>query len=198
MVLAFLQAGLHSRRQVKYLLPPQIPAWQAVRIRGLILKSNLADEAENELRRQLLAYRGYRMNNALFRGFQTDAKWHRARLTIEELRSAKYARHETWLVLSEQTRLVGKGARNIGKMTLPGDDPTQDILDIAALREDGQAFPELIFLGEPNATADQLVLLEGHCRATAYICAADKSPPAAGDVDALVGFSTHIRDWLFF
>jgi hypothetical protein len=57
---------------------------------GLVLKPDFADERENELRRQLLAHRGYRLNAVLFHGYPDGAvEWHRERKSIEELRRAK-------------------------------------------------------------------------------------------------------------
>ena len=100
MVAAFLRAEIESRRHVKYLLPPELSIAETIFRRRLILNPDLADERENELRRQLLAYRGYRLNAVLFHGYPDGAvAWHRGRMSIEELRRAKYARHETWVDL---------------------------------------------------------------------------------------------------
>lgn len=197
MVAAFLRAEIESRRHVKYLLPPELSIAETILRRRLILQPDLADERENELRRQLLAYRGYRRNLVLFNGYpEGTVEWHRARMSIEELRRVKYARHETWVDLSEGTRLAEDGAKNV----VPGgDNPSQDIFDIARLFEDEHSFSELIFLGEPDAPVDELVLLEGHCRATGYIVAANRNERTRDrSEDVLIGSSPRIREWIFF
>jgi hypothetical protein len=87
MVAAFLRAEMESRRHVKYLLPTIA---ESIFRRRLVLKPDLADERENELRRQLLAYRGYPLNAVLFHGYPDGAvEWHRERMSIEELGRAK-------------------------------------------------------------------------------------------------------------
>lgn len=90
MVAAFLRAEMESRRHVKYLLPADLSIAESIFRRRLVLKPDLADERENELRRQLLAHRGYRLNAVLFHGYPDGAvEWHRERKSIEELRRAK-------------------------------------------------------------------------------------------------------------
>ena len=80
-----------------------------------------------------------------------------------------------------------------------GDDPTQDILDIARLFDDEHSFSELIVLGEPDAPVGELVLLEGHCRATGYIVAANRNDRTRDRAeDVLIGSSPRIREWIFF
>jgi hypothetical protein len=120
------------------------------------------------LRRVILgSYRGYGW--ALFEGFPNDLDWHRVRLTIEELGAVKYMNYPRWKTLSGDTRRVADGAENVGKGWPGGPadtDPSQSIRDIAAKLEKGESFAELILVGEPGAGPDQLVLVEGHSRAT--------------------------------
>ncbi len=94
------------------------------------------------------------------------------------------------------TRLIADGAKNVGKRWPPeaaDKDPSPSILVIAAKLEKGGSFPELIFVGEPEAPPDQLVLVEGHSRATAYVYAG-----AAPEIEALVGFSSGIVKWRWY
>ena len=89
--------------------------------------------------------------------------------------------------------MVADGASKVGKLTLPNNPTPAVILNIVAGLEQGRLFPELILVGMPGAGPEQLVLVEGHKRATAYVYA-DK--PA--EIQALVGFSPGISSWYWF
>jgi len=89
--------------------------------------------------------------------------------------------------------LVADGASKVGKLTLPNNPTLAVILNIVAGLEQGRLFPELIFVGTPGAGPEQLVLVEGHKSATAYVYA-DK--PA--EIQALAGFSPGISNWYWF
>jgi hypothetical protein len=53
----------------------------------------------------------------------------------------------------------------------------------------GASFPELILVSEPDS--DELVLLEGHKRATAYVRALDPEV----ELEVIVGSSPQIAGW---
>jgi hypothetical protein len=181
MVLAFVRAEVDRE---------SLPAWARV----VIDAPDTSDESQNALRARLLDRRGYRQNESLFKDFPADVSWQRASLTIDELSRASYINcHEpTWQTYSGGTRLIADGARNVGKVTLP-NDPTAVILAIAAAVKQGRSFPELILVGSPNANPEQLVLLEGHKRATAYVYGGQPS-----ELETLVGFSPDIDGWYWF
>ena len=185
MVLAFLRAEIDSERYKEFF--PQDGAARDV-ARRLVEQPSLRDPLENEMRRGLLRYRGYGLGVFLFQGLNGDVDWRRV-LTLDELTQAKYTNYPTWRELSGQTRVIGDGARNIGTVS-PPDDPTKHVLGIAAELERGRAFPELIFVAEPGAQAEDLILFEGHSRATAY---AYSGKPAA--IEAFVGTSANLARW---
>jgi hypothetical protein len=191
MVLAFLRAELHSRKFALDLT--QILVRHACS-RALIENGDSANETENQLRREILgSWRGYQRNTFLFPGFPNDVHWNEARLTVPELGRAKYARFAPWGDLTDETLLVSDGAKNIGNVWLR-DDPTNDVLAIAdELRAGRPPLEPLILVGAPGAGADELVLLEGHKRATACVCVGEPE-----EVAGLVGFSGRISEWTPF
>jgi hypothetical protein len=196
MVLAFLRAERDSSRYGSNLKAPNDPAVD-IYVRKLILNPNLASDQENRQRRQLLGnYRGYN-TSALFLGHPLDVEWHLARLTIDELRTAKYANHATWLNLSGGTRVIEEGARNVDSIDLP-ENTNAVIRKIAVDFADHKSFAELIFLAEPGAAPDDLILIEGHSRATAYIYAAENGAAIPDALDVLVGYSDQLQKWHWF
>jgi hypothetical protein len=188
MILAFLRAEIESPQYRGNIL-------RFSDARALVDQADPESEQEKRARRALLgSYRGYAW--ALFEGFPNDLVWRHARLTIDELGNASYANYPTWLILTAGTRRITDGAGNVGKGWPPGvpdKDPSSSILGIVAKLEKGESFPELIFVGEPEASLDQLVLVEGHTRATAYVYAQVET-----EIEALVGFSPGIVRWRWY
>jgi hypothetical protein len=189
MILAFLRAEADSATYQDRLLGIMPEA------RALIEHSGLEREDVNAGRRLLLdCHRGYA--GRLFQGFPNDVDWHRARLTLDELGAAKYMNYPRWVVLSGRTRLIADGAKNVEKPWPPDaddTDPNPSILAIAEGVKKGESFPELIFVGEPEAPPERWVLVEGHCRATAYVYAGIDA-----EIEALVGFSPAIARWHWY
>jgi hypothetical protein len=189
MVLAFLRAELRSP-----MLAMRFVLWLSRHgySRSLLDEANLESDAENELRRRVLGgWRGYRQNSLLFVGFPDDVRWHNARMTSAELADVKYATEPSWDRLSGGTRLTSDGAKNLGVIALP-DDGAKHILAIARAIRSGRAISDLILVGRPNANPDELVLVEGHKRATAHVFVGEDD---AKDIDALVGLSERIGEW---
>jgi hypothetical protein len=188
MVLAFLRAEIESPTYQQNLL-------RVAGAREIVDSGDLKSEEENAIRRMLLgSHRGYGW--ALFEGFPNDLVWHRARLTVDELRTTRYANYPTWLILTGRTRLIADGAKNIGMpwpTGSPHQDPSPSIRKVVEMLEQGASFDELIFVGEPDAPADQWVLVEGHTRATAYV-----REGATTEVQALIGFSPGVVKWRWF
>jgi hypothetical protein len=189
MILAFLRAEIESRHYQHHIL-------RIDGARALVDQADSESEQENAARRRLLAYRGYG-GTGLFLGFPNDLVWQRVQLTADELGAARYMNYFRWCILARGSRLIADGAKNVGKgwpLGLPEDsDPSPDIMGIAAELGKGETFPELILVGEPEAPPDQLVLVEGHSRATAYVYA-----KAEREVAALVGFSPGIARWHWY
>jgi hypothetical protein len=190
MILAFLRAEIESPQYQGNIL-------RFSDARALVDQADPESEQENAARRALLgSYRGYAW--ALFEGFPNDLVWRHVRLTVDELGGASYANYPTWLILTAGTRLIADGARNVGKGWPCGvhKDPSPSILGIAAKLEKGESFPELIFVSEPEASPDQLVFVEGHTRATAYVSCVYAQVET--EIEALVGFSPGIARWRWY
>jgi hypothetical protein len=184
MVIAFLRAEVDSSRYGDII---RRSLTQFGLERGLIDEPNLADAAENAIRKQLLAFRGYEARTALFTGFPRDASWRRVTLEVPDFETIRYANYPTWVTLSDDTRLVSVGARNF--LQRPSDVATQQIAAIAEDIRKGKRFPELI-AAEPDGGS--LVLIEGHSRATAYLI-----EHLEGPVEALIATSPLLTRWYF-
>jgi len=188
MVLAFLRAeidsGIYGSEVVRHLE-------QRGCDRRLIDDGDPANETENLRRRQLLAaWRGWGRNTMLFRDFPTDVSWYQARLTVSELGRAKYAAWDEWEKLTRMTMLVMDGANNAANPFYASENIRAHVPEIAAAIRAGAFLPELILVGKPDS--DEIVLVEGHKRATAYVLAVEDP---GEEVAAIVGTSPSIAVW---
>jgi hypothetical protein len=167
MVLAFLKAEIDASRYhdvIQSFLECLAPS--GLTRDELIDRPNLSDEHQNQARLWILQeFRGYRKNQFLFSGFPLDAVWRRVGIEPHELHRLRYAKELHWLAFSDNTRKPSRMAENI----LTGKVPKEDADRVFAIQEalkKGKRFPELIAAEGQN---DELILLEGHSRATAYV-----------------------------
>lgn len=186
MVLAFLKAEIDSLRFAYFY-------HEALRCQGwcrrwLIDQADLADPVANACRAQLLREaRGYGANRHLFRNFPPKVLWRRVELAPEDLIRSRYGRHRAWLTLSEGSRWVVDGAKNILKV--PTEVNTH-ILSVARMVQRGVRFPELILVSSHD---DHFILVEGHTRATAHLVA------GTGDsIPVLLGSSPRLSEWIHY
>src|SRR5207249_4677910 len=172
MVLAFLRA---ERRSTTWAMELALVLSRCGCSASLLENADLANEAENDLRRKVLGeWRGYRRDSYLFGGFPSDdVDWREVRMTVAELAEGKYARDATWDTLSCGTRLISEGAKNVGIVAVPGDT-TKTIVAIARRIREGELVQDLISVAEPGARPAGFVLVEGHKRATARAWVADE------------------------
>lgn len=192
MVLAFVKAEIDSPRYSQ-IYRQKITAFGFSRTH-LIESADLHNDRQNTERIKLLReVRGYGANLYLFRGFPNDASWQRVRIDRRELKHLKYANHQAWVTLSNGTRLVRDGARNIDHIQV-AENATVKINDsikaVAEALRNGQSYPELIAVSGPS---DDLILVEGHTRATAYVVSGYSQP-----VTLLVGTSARMSQWAFY
>ena len=139
----------------------------------------------------LFHFRGYGRDALLFTGFPTDATWKLVAVPIAELREWLYAHEQTWLALSEDTRLVRVGARNVGKVQAVKD--TSDC--ILAVEQDvanGKTYHPIIAAALNESSPH--VIAEGHTRATAYVRALDSDD----EIEAIVGYSPRLATWHYY
>jgi hypothetical protein len=187
MVLAFLRAEANSTRWGNAF---------ANLDRRLIDEPDLRDAAQNAARADALAaHRGdITTRTGFFSGLPLDTKWQRWALTLVELGDISYANYVTWIKLSGGTRRIRDGAANVQRLQVYEDhDINAGIRAAARSIDEGKPMAELIAVSQ-GAYGRDLVLLEGHTRATAYLIT--KHPPA--EVDLLVGWSTTMDRWAWF
>jgi hypothetical protein len=188
MVIAFLKAEIDS--------PRFGPTYQDILIRSgldrtlIVDQANLENMKENRIRAELLKLvRGYTANQFLFTGFPQNAQWRRADLEPTELHRLKYANFETWTTLSGGSRLVVDGAQNIDTIQT-GENADANIKAVAEQLKLGNRYPELIVV---QGQGEDLIIVEGHTRATAYVLAEHAEP-----IPLLIGTSPHLRQWAFY
>lgn len=160
-VLAFLQAEIHCPvrgPQILHLLR------QLDYDRSLIDDANLVDAHANCARAVILGViRGYGRDNYVFTGFPNDTTWRRVSLDLDEIGRLKYVGTPEFIALSS-TRAVAEGARNYRNNPKTAEKVDQ----ILAKLRGGDHFPDLVFVENAH---NELVILEGNHRATAYVIA---------------------------
>ena len=183
MVLAFAQAELHSPTyRPRYLRELENLSQNEM----LVLQADLKSERQNDLRAQLLQrVRGYKANNGIFRGFPNDVTWHAVELNRGDFSKLLYiAKEPTWDDLSDGGRSVLVGARNISS----GVKSNPSISLVVSALKAGKKFPPIIAVEKQQ----ELVLVEGHTRATAFVLA-DYEP-----IHVIVGSSPLMQNWYWY
>lgn len=194
MVLAFLRSEIDSPRfqgaciaALRYLNTTR---------EALIDNADLSDVNQNQQRAFVLSCgRGYGRGALLFMGFPPDVAWRRCTADIVEMADLRYANYETLRQLSGGTRLVRDGAMRALDGTLPLSEEVRTMIEgihvVVAGVHAGRQYPEIIGLQQEGSP--QVVLLEGHTRATAYVIAG-----APQTVSVLIGTSAQMRHWWLF
>lgn len=186
MVAAFLRAEISSSRYSKFVQPNL--EYNGLS-RDLIDSPDLENESHNYIRRMLLqAYRGYGANRLLFAGFPPDVSWRFVEIEPRDHRHLLFAKDESWIKISEGTRLVERAAGRIDRFEQPG---TADL--VRAIQRDltgGTSMAPIILVEGENGT---LILVEGHSRATAYV-----GLNWQRNISALLGFSVTMRNWHYY
>jgi hypothetical protein len=171
MVLAFLKAELKS---------PRFSGEYQIDQRGLIDSADLQSSSQNQARLEALQ----RVKGALvFR----DATWRRVALEKGDLTRLKYLNHPDWIELSGGTRLVSDGAKNVNSKKV--SNINAHVLAIAHAVKTGARHPELIAVVGEEKGAD-MILTEGHARATAYVLAG-----WPGQIVCILGTSRSTHGW---
>jgi hypothetical protein len=148
----------------------------------LIREPDLSSKEQNALRARLLGFRGYKLNQSLFLRFPSDVRWRLVELNRDDLSKLLYLNNEpTWQALSDGTRSVIVGARNISS----GAKTNASVEGVVAAIKRGDRFPPIIGV-------DQLVLVEGHTRATAYVITGHEP------LEAIIGSSLSMQRWYWY
>jgi hypothetical protein len=153
---------------------------------------DLADDAENHYRRQLLdEHRAYERREEMFGGFPRRIDWHRAALGREELLDILFIDWDWWLKLSGGTRSPRDAASRICAGEIPGVTAAEHESAARALAA-GSA-PKLIAV--TTQAHRPVVLVEGHVRLTSYALFPDYVPPTT---EILLGISDEMTKWWAF
>jgi len=136
-----------------------------------------------------MAVRGYGHDAYLFPGFPRDVAWRKVALTLEDFTNFRYANFRTWIILTNGSRRVLDGAQNIDSIKAP-ENVNEHIKAVAEEVRKGKRYPELIAVQGRN---DEIILVEGHTRATAYVVA-----QLAESIYCLIGSSPAMNDWAFY
>ena len=157
----------------------------------LITAPNLDDPAENQAREQLLTqHREYGTRAGLFDGFPHDVCWQWMAITAAELAAVRYVDYDYWVELSGGTLLAAAAAPRIRAGVAPFGVSSGLALGMAQAVADGARFPPLILV--TAGPSGGLVVLEGHCRLTAYLLCPDRLPP---QLEVLAGSSPNAAGW---
>ena len=170
MALAFLKAELNS--------PRFSGEYQIDRI--LIDSPDLESSSQNAARLEELK----RVKGALL---LPNVAWQRVALERSDLPRLKYLNHPHWIELSGGTRLVSDGAKKLDPKK--SQNTNVDILAVADAVKTGVTFPELIAVIGEEQGAD-IILIEGHLRATAYALAG-----WPGQIACILGTSSRTQEW---
>lgn len=178
MVLAFLKEELASKRFRELIL-------RVLKDIGvseeLILEGDTTDERQNRLRSQVLGlFRGY-PDREIFENYPQDAAWKYAVFEAPDLDKLRYVDYSYWNELSKETSSPVQAAETVRKGEEIYGISNQYYLEGKKMLEQGMTFPPLIVLTCGNET---YLILEGHCRATAYALL----PETFEGTDAYVGF----------
>ena len=190
-ILAWLQAEIESPDFQAYVIgnPPN-PVNLSVALKAA-RSPDLRDQTQNDLRRQIItgAY-GFGQGAGSFQGLGSDLQWRRVRLDVDEVGEMFYARQgSAWPILAPATRKVSEGATNVGHV-FTGDSTNMVVLSLASgICHSDKKVPEIIALRRPDGN---LVILEGHARATAIVLEAHRFPSG---VDVYVGAGPSVANW---
>jgi hypothetical protein len=147
---------------------------------------------ENQRRRRALAdVRGYGRNQRLWKGLPNDVDWYRGVVTVAALGEFKHLNYFTFNKLTNDSRLVRDGAKNVGTVELC-ENLTERIVGVSQAVRNGQRYPSLIALASEVAATP--VILEGNTRACAYL--RELSPEE--EIEVILGISSSVDAMTFF
>lgn len=162
-VLAFLQGEIESKRFSAELTD----ALTKLNLdESLILKPDLNNEIENELRAKVLGeFRGYGKNEDLFENFPVVEECVLMEANFEDLNNIRYMNYSYWNELSNNTSNCLVAAKNIVNGKIVYDVSNQPFLSGVEFLKAGNKFKPLILF---TADYQTYVVLEGHSRLTVY------------------------------
>ena len=189
-VAAFLRAELDSPRWRERLLG-------LLREDGVdeavVAEPDVHDPAQAAYRERLLdRHRGWLRREGLFDGLPERIEWCHAALHPDEVLSILYIDWDWWLRLSGGTRRPLDAAARI-RAGETADAIAERHRPIAERLRTANPPPELIAVAPPDRS--RLVLMEGHCRLTAYALYPEYLPD---ELEIFLGTSPEIARWSEF
>jgi hypothetical protein len=143
------------------------------------------DKEACHLRRLVLSrYRGYGNNEELFEGFPDIDDWNWVTLTKEDLKRIKYINYSYWIELSKGSRYAVDAVRSIQDNIEVYGVSNEGFIKVADAVKREVTFPPIILVSTYE-DPDNMVLVEGHLRLTAYMLAFQH----VKSVNALIGYA---------
>lgn len=191
LILLFLKSELYSNRFGKQ-ITDQIQ--KDNQNENIITNPDLSKETQNVYRRRLLEkYRGYGINKHLFDNFPEKITWHRYLITKSELEKVKYINYDYWNKLSSETRLPVIAARNIKNGLEIFNVSNNNFINASKYIKSGGEFPPIILVCK--SLEDDIVILEGHLRVTAYFLEPECIPYK---LEVVLGVSKDFANWKLY
>jgi len=181
MVYEFLKMEIDSER---YNEPLEAILSKLCISKDIIKNGNIMSKQENSLRIKVLKiFRGYR-NREIFENFPKNIEWVWTEFSNEDLSKIIYIEYCYWNELSNYTGSPLDAAKTILSGKTVYDVPNDRAIEAAEKIKAGYKFPPMIFL--TDKTEKRYIILEGHCRMTAYGLA----PDSFQNVSVLLGYCT--------
>ncbi len=152
-----------------------------------LLDSSTADNQLNIKRRNVLVH----ARPGIMKTLPTDVVWQEVLFSVEEWSRIQYINDEPWVVFSDNTRLVARGA---AKATQESDRTIhQRVVEIHEKLQRGKKIEKIILLADPKLT--KIVVVEGHVRATSYLALDQVSMVK---IPIILGVSQHPETWSLY
>lgn len=188
MVAAFLQAEVDSPRFGEQVLGILARDHQG---RHILDAPDLNNADENAYRARLLGeWRGYGRDTEVFTDLPADTRWYRARLDGDDLKRVKYINDNYWTDFSGGSRLIWDAVLRIRSGEMDSSEAACYRMLADALAQ-GARFPDMILLHNP--CTDELVVLEGHIRMTAYLLSVVSATAWPGGLSVILGSSATMQ-----
>ena len=153
---------------------------------SIIIDYDLTNDNDNKLRKEILKiYRGYSLNEGLFKNFPDTIKWTWVDLDVNDIKKIKY---DYWEELSNGSRYAWDSRQNILNGKEIYEVSNQPFLDGAEYLKSGNIFEPIILLSSED-DKDKMIILEGHSRLTAMCLV----PECIDKITALIGYTKDIK-----
>lgn len=162
----------------------------------IIINPNVKNKEENDIRRYILnEYRGYGDKNRLFEGFPNNIDWYYVLLNKDDIKKIRYINYDYWVELSRGSRYAIDASKNIRKGIEIYGISNKPFIDASEVFKKKNKFEPLILIASIENKEDMIVL-EGHLRVTAYALAINY----VDKVRVLVGYTTkkELEKWCMY